>query len=433
MSLHAAQSRSDSPALGCARAAFTVVELLIASTIALTVMGAVATLFGLYSRAATDSQAIVDMSNRMRGAANQLRRDLAGITAPLKPPLSPENGLGYFELIEGPARDGFDAAGVALSPASPILGDTDDVLLFTTRSTGRSFEGKYGSARLTSPTAEVAWFCLPSPVQPVPGLFLQTLYRRQLLVVGYVGAAPFSASLNNALAGTLPTAYAAYDIALRADPTLAGSPLVPNTLADLTVRENRFLHGPGRTALFPNVPAAARFDSSTGREGEDAVLTNVIGFDVRIFDPQAPARINGGGIVYPGEQGYAAGAPAGFAGGFIDLGNDLNPATATLLSGTGSGKSGLAKTGATGTAIYDTWSVHYETNGVDDDSILGPDQGTNGLDDSTPADNFPDDPGEAEVPPPYPAPLRAIEIRIRCYDPESKQVRQTTVRQSFAN
>lgn len=39
--------------------------------------------------------------------------------------------------------------------------------------------------------------------------------------------------------------------------------------------------------------------------------------------------------------------------------------------------------------------------------------------------------GEAETSPPYPYPLRGIEVRIRCYEPSSRQVRQVTVRQTF--
>jgi hypothetical protein len=33
--------------------------------------------------------------------------------------------------------------------------------------------------------------------------------------------------------------------------------------------------------------------------------------------------------------------------------------------------------------------------------------------------------------PPYPVPLRGIEVRIRCYEPSSKQIRQITVRHTF--
>jgi hypothetical protein len=42
-----------------------------------------------------------------------------------------------------------------------------------------------------------------------------------------------------------------------------------------------------------------------------------------------------------------------------------------------------------------------------------------------------DDAGEMETSPPYPYPLRGIEVRIRCYEPSSRQVRQVTVRQTF--
>lgn len=29
---------------------------------------------------------------------------------------------------------------------------------------------------------------------------------------------------------------------------------------------------------------------------------------------------------------------------------------------------------------YDTWSMHYESNGLDEDGVQGIDQGTNGVD-----------------------------------------------------
>jgi hypothetical protein len=428
--------------------------LLVASTIALVVMGAVASLFGIFSRAGTNSQSIVDLSSRMRSTANRLREDLAGLTAPLTPPLSPERDAGYFELIEGPWTDARDGSGapITASSATSILADTDDVLLFTTRSATGPFEGNYNGSQIESSTAEVAWFCRPSATQPVSGLQLQTLYRRQLLVVGYVGASPFfvaGSASNNQILGSLPAIYSTYDISLRPDSTVAGA-LVPNTLGDLTRRENRFFHGPTWASSFPNTVSGSTnltFDGTT-REGEDVVLTNVIAFDVRVFDPDARPKWNGTAVVYPNEQDYAAlgtlgTAAAAFKGCFLDLGgnarfgavpNVLVPdllatgsfAATTALSGTAAAKSGL-------TATYDTWSTAYETNGVDnDDGGSGAvDEGSNGVDDD--GDNIPDDPDEAETAPPYARPLQAIEIRIRCYDPTSREIRQTTVRHTFTN
>lgn len=404
--------------------AFTLVELLVASTIALVVMGAVASLFGIFSRTSTNTQAIVDLSSRMRSTANRLRQDLAGLTAPLTPPLSPEGDAGYFELIEGPWTDARDGAGVPISASSAtsILADTDDVLLFTTRSSGGLFEGNYNGSQIESSTAEVAWFCRPSTTQPVPGLQLQTLYRRQLLVVGYVGP--------NQIMGSLPAIYSTYDISLRPDSTVAGA-LVPNTLGDLTRRENRFFHGPTWASPFPNTAYGATnltFDGTT-REGDDVVLTNVIAFDVRVYDPDAIARLNGSTVVYPNEQTYTTTLPsADFTGCFLDLGCSGIAAT-TVLSGTRNPKSRLP----TGTATYDTWSTAYEINGIDDDQppdgII--DDATNGVDDD--GDNIPDDADETETAPPYARPLRAIDIRIRCYDPTSREIRQTTVRHTFTN
>jgi hypothetical protein len=95
-----------------------------------------------------------------------------------------------------------------------------------------------------------------------------------------------------------------------------------------------------------------------------------------------------------------------------------------------------------GTCTYDTWSLHYEANGLDEDGDGLVDQGTNGLDDDgdgtfdEPAydangDGVFEDLGETETLPPYPVPLRGIEVRIRCYEPASRQVRQVTIRHTF--
>ncbi|MEI7781612.1 MAG: hypothetical protein WCJ18_06765, partial [Planctomycetota bacterium] len=391
----------------------------------LMVMGSVAALFGIFSRASTNSQAIVDMASRMRTTANRLRQDLAGLTAPLTPALSPESNAGYFELIEGPWTDSIDGSGNAITAASTtsILADTDDALLFTTRSSAGPFEGNYNGNQVESSTAEVAWFCRPSATQPVAGLQLQTLYRRQLLVVGYVGASPFfvaGSGTNNQVTGTLPAIYNTYDISLRSDPTVSGA-LVPNTLGDLTRRENRFFHGTSGTTAFPSTTTGLTFDGTT-REGEDVVLTNVIGFDVRVFDPDAQPMTTGGTIVYPNEQGYTAPTAGSFSGCMLDLGRCS--AAITTLSGSASAKSRL-------TATYDTWNTAYESNGINDDSDTLIDEGTNGIDDD--GDNLVDEPDEDETAPPYAKPLQSIEIRIRCYDPTSRGIRQVTVRQTFTN
>ena len=422
---------------------FTLIELLVAATIALSVMAVVASLFALFGRAASNGQSVIDMSARMRAAGAKLSQDLKGVTARLAPSVDPESATGYFELIEGTTTD-----------ASSTVGDCDDALLFTTRSPTRAFAGRFNASQIESSTAEVAWFCRPTPVG---GASLYTVYRRQLIVTGYVGAAPFYVSgstTNNQIPGTLPAAYNLYDLSLRA----SGAALVPNTLADLTIRANRFLHsvppcktcnGTGKVnndtcpdccgtgqapPIFSVATPGTYFDSASGREGEDIVLTNVLAFDVRVFDPKAQSKINGTTVLYPTDPGYSGGtdptgpivAPAttgpflGVKGCFIDLGQAN---LSTILSSAANPGSGL-------TSTYDTWSTHYESDGNDDDGDGAIDEGTDGLDSD--GDNMPDELDEAEKPAPYAVPLSGIEILIRCYDPISQQVRQITVRQVFS-
>ncbi len=420
-------------------AGFTLVELLVASAIALTVMGAVATLFGIFGRTASQSQAIVDLTDKIRSVAWRMRQDLAGVTVELTPWTRPESNSGYFEMIEGTAKDSDAANGTA-----NIAADMDDVLMFTTRSTSGPFVGKFDSNTIESPTAEVAWFCKTAANQPVSGLTLYNLYRRQLLVTAYVGVEPFLSG-NNSLPGTLATAYATYDISLRLD----GTVLYPNALSDLTKRENRFLHTTTFPYAFLSATAPNATFDGTAREGEDIVLSNVIGFDVRVFDPEAPAQQNNGFTLYPGDPGYGTASLAGSKGSFVDLGGvartstpvpsrtliggTFAPTGATAMGSNGMYVSGTSPTWVSGTSLayptYDTWSMHYEFNGVDDDLDALIDEGTNGLDDNN--DGLPDDIGEFETSPPYPVPLRGIEVRIRCYEPSSKQVRQTTIRHTF--
>jgi type II secretory pathway component PulJ len=381
------------------RSGFSLAELLVASTIGLLVMAGVASLFSVFSRSLSQSQSTVDLTSRMRAAAWKLRQDLDGVTCPVVPWLSPDANTGYFEISEGPQRD-TTLTFVANAGTANLEADTDDVLMFTTRAPAGSFSGRYLTADRTieSPYAEVAWFCQEAANQPAAGTKVYNLHRRQLLVLGYVGLPEFS---GNSIAGAVPAIYETYDLSLRSE----GGRLYPNTLGDLTKRENRLAHG----AAFPHALTldiaarptwqAATF-SQTERAWEDVILTNVVSFDVRVFDPQATARRAGGVTLYPGDPGYAAGTPATpapAAGAYIDLGGGQGG----RLGQPADPKSGLV-------ATYDTWSQHYVAGGA-------------GL----------NDPAAYTRAPPYPVPLEGVEVRIRCYDPSSKQVRQVSVRHSF--
>lgn len=411
----------------------TLVEMMVATTMTLIIMGIVAQLFGMMGKSVSGSRSTMDMTGQIRGVAHQLRTDLSGITVETLPPASPERDSGYLEIIEGPMND-------TSSGAAQLTGDCDDVLMFTIRSLDAPFTGRFwaGTVRtMESPAAEVAWFCRRSPVPALSdGTILYTLYRRQLLVMEYVGLNPFLANGNS-----IPyTAIAAldYDLSLRRE----GANLFPNSLGDLTKRENRFLHNPAgavTAAAFPfdisGLVTAAGFNghlagvTSDGqqRDGEDVILTNVIAFDVKVFDPNA-AIVGGSGI--RGEY-----VDLGAAGGALqNVGTAFPAAGVAAFSTVGVRLSNTPRNNVLGLPTYDTWSTHYESNGLneDNDTLGGSpliDEGTNGEDDN--ADGVPDDPAERETSAPYPVALRNLEIAIRCYDPQSRQVRQVTVRHTF--
>jgi type II secretory pathway component PulJ len=416
------------------RSGMTLVEMLVATAATLMLMGAVAQVFSVFGSAVTNSRSIIEQDNRLRSVAWRLRTDLAGATARTLPPLSPAEGEGYFEVIEGPRNDQTAAIGTTILGA-----DTDDILLFTTRNSETPFLGKADSAMIESPTAEVAWFVGANPVTSNPETY--TLYRRQLLVVGYAGFSPFAANNNTTNFTTWNAFYDSYDISVRRE----GPLLVPNTLADLTRRETRFLHNPAGITNgtgFPYAVGAVAQDRifvapSSPHVGEDVVLDNVISFDVRIFDPAAPVSISGDSAAVPGDTGFTSGSAIA-NGCYVDLGHGtLTAGPSGLVPRFGSTARGNYRgqsIGLSGSTVWDTWSTHYESNGVDDDLVAGVDQGSNGLDDAVGShlqNGSVDEPEEQETSPPYPFPLRGIEVRIRVYEPSSRQVRQVTVRQTF--
>ena len=439
------------------RRGMTLIEMLVATTITLIMMGLVAQLFGVFGQGVTGSRSVIELTDQMRSVGWRLRQDLGGVTAPTLPPRRPEAAEGYFELLEGPATDTNASAITVTSDTTRLTADCDDTLMFTTRSPGAPFVGRFGTGTIESPVAEVAWFCRQATALP-GGPTLFTLYRRQLLVMDYVGANPFQANGNTM---AWPGTWDNYDLscALVTSPASpATKTLYPNSLRDLAMREKRFGHndaGITGTAYFPyprSPTVLSLAPLASPRVGEDIVLNNVIAFDVRVFDPDAPVRVaTTGGAVTPGDPGFAAAAVTSGFGSYVDLywnrslpsggslmiaspASPFPPTGTTAFQSAGvyvSGTSSLKGTTlvATGTAVYDTWSTHYESNGLDEDQDGTPDQGTNGLDDNN--NGLVDEPAEAETSAPYPVPLRGIEIRIRCYEPSSRQVRQVTIRHTF--
>jgi len=201
------------------------------------------------------------------------------------------------------------------------------------------------------------------------------------------------------------------------------------------------------TGTLPGWPPNLGFPP---RIADDVVLNNVIGFDVKAWDPGAPvlALLASGQILLPGDPGYLFGLQnvgSGYQivsyGAYVDLnyGCPLGPVlcgnlvnSGSVFAGPGDARSRTygtdpAAPGVLRSAVYDTWSTHYERE-------LGNGQASDGFDNDAPGSpgyGIVDDPGEQQFPPPYAAPLRGIQVKIRVFEPDSRQVREVTVIQEF--
>ncbi|QDT06021.1 hypothetical protein K227x_44280 [Rubripirellula lacrimiformis] len=85
--------------------AFSLVELLIAMTITMLLMAALAKSFGVIGKSIKEGRSQVSLSSKLRGASFRLRTDLGARTAIANPPLKTEAGLGYFMYYEGPMTE----------------------------------------------------------------------------------------------------------------------------------------------------------------------------------------------------------------------------------------------------------------------------------------------------------------------------------------
>ena len=479
---------------GIRRAGYTMVELLTATTLAILMLIGVVTILGTVSRAVNDSRALLEMADRLRATRNLLEQDLRGVTVTLLPPRRPEFNEGYFEYIEGPVGPVVKPAAFAINSATGepdwTVTDFDDVLMFTTRRLGRPFIGRFASTTIESSVAEVAWFVrgnvlyrrvlLVAPWAPLPDANADGVSSMQELGGTsiyyhcdvsvrpvFVGGAFAGWALNtlgdlanreNRFAHWLVAQQPfPYDVSIWG---LLGLP----TLEEMSHSGWMALSYPGWMALvssfgIPNASAAATntafradmwadpflwaataglpVDPKTGilqdfrgpRMGEDVVLTNVIGFDVKIWDPEAQVRVGPDGeAVYPSDPGYDPTFPMVGVGAFVDLGSGGG-----RFGGLGHPKSGLGQgssTAARGIRIYDTWSYFYEHDGRRQFPRDVMDTGTNGFDDNL--DGVVDDPEEWETMPPYPLPLKAIQVTIRVFEPDTKQIRQVTLVHNFS-
>jgi hypothetical protein len=177
------------------------------------------------------------------------------------------------------------------------------------------------------------------------------------------------------------------------------------------------------------------------------LLTDVAGFDVRVYSPNAAVAVDSNVMVEPGDIGYAAVPAASLQtlGAYVDLG--YAPAAPLTRAGEWFIGNSVVKSipGATGPGhagysgnVWDTWTPVYERDGINQ-NLFGEgmagitprrtDEGANGANNG--GTSVIDDPLERETMPPYAHPLRALKVNLRLVEKGTKRVHQISVIQSF--
>jgi len=533
------------------------VELLVAMTVTLILIFALAQAFAVVGDSVSKGRAAIEMSSNLRMVAHRLQQDLQGMTVPVRPGADEGSGGGYVEIVDGASVDkDWNADGTNdINPTNSdtTYGDVDDVIAFTTRNAKSPFFGTayqrgnglaaplMGVDTLDSTLAEVVWWIqyqdlndngirgsgepfliyrrammirpdlIDLPIRqlagatnyttnPSPGVFRVFTFADGVVITRYSNGTINAVYPNDAphhliLRDDLFRFYNENDVSVRLIWSVNASGVnvrfACNSLADLTKRENRYAHKtilsdrPASVALaFPPVAAQGNYPALPGpvfpfrldtnrrsatslyrntkhgnNEGEDVMVSNALAFDVQVFDPGAPLlNWNTGEALVPSDPAYfqtiwnpmPTSPPTnqntypytiGY-GTFVDLGYGsrrnfhIRAAGWSQFSGMPKSKSKLYY-GSVPIYDYCTWSTHYERNGVDEDGDNQTDEGTNGFDDLVTVGASQiyrygvDDAEERETSPPYPVPLRGIQIRIRTWDPDSRQIRQATVVSDF--
>ncbi len=467
---------------------FTLVELMSAATIGIIILLGIVEAFRSIAGAVSDGRSNVELSTSLRLASTRLRADLEGITVPARPLPDAGAAMGYIELHEDvdfnnplPYSPGIDtdksfqiinnAGNVTLNLNDSITGDLDDCIMFTTRSLSEPFGGRvenrvvnnanFGYTRLESAHAEVIyWLQYENTVKGIP---LYTLRRRALLIrpdLNVNGALPNIPAGQIALPANYLTFLNENDLSVS---VLPNGRLRANSLADLSIRRNRVAHDwttwPNHI-VRTNIPNYFGIAMSNGYfAGEDIVIDNVIGFDMRVYDPRASIQVDptGAHTQIPTDPGHGSANNGTLGlGAFVDLGYAMNAAgtynNVSFFSSAPHPKSFMFN-GLNGPAVpvYDTWTNYYERDGINQDGDVDGnnnpviDEGTDGIDNANDvpppnsvtypnpgvAINAVDDVLERETSAPYPFALRGMQLVIRCFDASNNQTRQVTVTHDF--
>ena len=136
------------------KSGLTLIEVMIATTITLLMMLALAQGFKTLSQTVSEGKAKLVLSDQLRGMSQLLRSDLEGRTTDSSTPQSGLLPAGYFKYYDGPISDATAAlfnhlpttavdSAVETRLSASRWGDIDDILMFTAKaSPGQVFRGK---------------------------------------------------------------------------------------------------------------------------------------------------------------------------------------------------------------------------------------------------------------------------------------------------
>ncbi|HUP78833.1 MAG TPA: hypothetical protein VM260_09775, partial [Pirellula sp.] len=148
------QSHTASQSPPFTRFGLTLIEVMIATTITLLMMLALAQGFKSLSQTVSEGRAKLILSDQLRGLNQLLRSDLEGRTTDSSNPQSALLSAGYFKYYDGPISDATAALYNHLPSLNPDdyiegrlsasrWGDIDDILMFTAKAKpGQVFRGK---------------------------------------------------------------------------------------------------------------------------------------------------------------------------------------------------------------------------------------------------------------------------------------------------
>ncbi len=219
------------------RLAFTLVEMLVAMTVTLLMMAALARAFAFVGEQVRDSRANLGLSNDLRDLTTRLKDELSRCTVKLTPNMGEPDQPGYFLYSEGPVTDATSSLFRAALDAENNIdlpdsryGDFDDYIAFTAVAPPNSwFTGKVPRYVLDQKRAQLTGgsYTMPSPAIDA---FEPVMIRSKYAEIIYFASPEYSGGSSSS--GTTNAPNDPQYIDVDGDSTLAGGSGGQNGLPD---------------------------------------------------------------------------------------------------------------------------------------------------------------------------------------------------------